>query len=261
MTAVVTPTVSTQRVGRVLVATLCRPPVNALNDALLAALDAVIDQAVGEDDLAVLHLRSEQRAFCAGADLALMHACFATPQGPDEMTAVVRRMQQLFMRLETAPVVSIAEIATTALGGGLELALACDLRVAAVEARLGLPEARLGLVPGAGGTQRLTRLCGAGVARRLILGAEVVSGAQAEPLGLVQWARPAAELSAWTAELAARVAANPRAALAANKQCIAAATDPGRDGYAEELAATRRLYDHPETRRKVASFLTPRKKD
>jgi enoyl-CoA hydratase/carnithine racemase len=259
--AVLLAPVTSARVGRVLVLTLARPPVNAINEELVAALDAAIELAVADDGVAVLQLRSEQRAFCAGADLALMQTCFAAPQGPDRMTGLVRSMQRLFSRLEAAPFVTLAEIGSTALGGGLELALACDLRVAALDARLGLPEARLGLVPGAGGTQRLTRLCGPGVASRLILGAEIISGEQAEALGLVQWAQPATELAAWTAALAARLAAHPRAALAANKRCIAAAGEPARDGYAEEVAATRSLYDHPETRRKVADFLTSRSKD
>jgi enoyl-CoA hydratase/carnithine racemase len=250
--------VRTEQSGRVLVATLSRPPVNALDDKLIAALDAVVDQAIEDSSIAVLHLRSDQRVFSAGADLALIEACFATPQGPDEMTDVVRHMQGLYWRLESAPLVTLAEIGSTALGGGLELALACDLRVAACEAKLGLPEAGLGLLPGAGGTQRLTRLCGPGLAKRLILGAEVIGGAEAERLGLVQWARPLAQLPAFARDIAARYAAMPKAALAANKRCIAAATDPERDGYADEIAETRRLYDHPETRHKVSAFLARR---
>ena len=246
---------SATRSGGVLVATLARSPVNALDGALIAQLDAVLDEATADEGVKVLHLRSAQRAFCAGADLALMSACFATPQGPDAMTDVVRAMQRLFARLASAPFVTLAEIGGAALGGGLELALACDLRVAAREARLGLPEAGLGLVPGAGGTQRLTRLCGPGVASRLILGAEVVDGEQAQALGIVQWAPPREQLADWTRTLAARIAKSPRAALAANKQCIAAALDPARDGFAEEIAHTRALYEHPETRRKVSAFL------
>ena len=251
--------VSTELIGRVLVATLSRSPVNALDDRLIAALHAVVDWAVANDDVAVLHLRSDQRVFSAGADLALIQACFATRQGPDAMIEVVRHMQLLYQRLEAAPMVTLAEIETTALGGGLELALACDLRVASLDARLGLTESRLGLLPGAGGTQRLTRLCGPGVAKRLILGAEVIDGIEAERLGIVHWARPRGELAVWTRELAARFAAAPKAALAANKRCIAAATDPQRDGYADELTETRALYEHPETRRKVADFLARRK--
>jgi len=246
---------SLERLGRVAVATLSRPPVNALDDALIARFEEVLDQVAEDDGVTVLHLRSAHKAFCAGADLALMRASLATADGPDAMLAVVTRMQRLFERVETAPVVTIAEIGGAALGGGMELALACDLRVAAAEARLGLPEASLGLVPGAGGTQRLTRLCGRGIAARLILGAEVIDGAQAERLGLVQWARPGAQLAEWTRELAARAAALPKAALVAAKSCIAAHGDPGRDGFAEELAATRRLYAHPETRHRVSEFL------
>lgn len=249
---------TTERCGRVLVVTLARPPVNALNDELIAALDAAVDEACADDTLAVLHLRSEQRVFCAGADLALMRHSLATPQGPQAMTDVVQRMQRLFMRLETAPLVTLAEIGGAALGGGLEMALACDLRVAALDARLGLPEASLGLVPGAGGTQRLTRLCGPGVAKRLILGAEVIDGAQAERLGLVQWARPGAELAACASELAAACAGSPKAALAASKRCIAAASEAQRDGYAEELRETRLLYEDAETRRRVSDFLARR---
>ena len=250
--------VLTEQIGRVLVATLSRPPVNALDDKLIAELDAVVERAIQDDDVAVLHLRSDQRVFSAGADLALIEACFATPQGPDAMTDVVRHMQRLYWRLESAPLVTLAEIGTTALGGGLELALACDLRVAALDARLGLPEARLGLLPGGGGTQRLTRLCGPGLAKRLILGAEVIDGAEAERLGLVQWVRPRDQLTAFASEIAARYAAMPKAALAANKRCIAAATDPARDGYADEISETRGLYDHAETRRKVSDFLAKR---
>ena len=250
--------VLTERIGRVLVATLARPPVNALDDRLIAALDATLDRAIDDDAVAVLQLRSEQRAFSAGADLSLIESCFATPQGPDAMTEVVREMQRLYARLESAPLVTLAEIGTQALGGGFELALACDLRVAANEARLGLPEARLGLLPGAGGTQRLTRLCGPGLAKRLILGAELVDGASAERLGLVQWAVPHAQLAYFAAQIAQRYAAMPKAALAANKRCIAAATDPERDGYADEIVETRRLYDHPDTRARVSDFLAAR---
>ena len=183
--------VSTAHIGRVLVATLSRPPVNALDDKLIAELDAVVDRAIEDEGIAVLHLRSDQRVFSAGADLALIEACFATPQGPDAMTDVVREMQRLYWRLESAPLGDAGrDRRRSRSAAGCELALACDLRVAALEARLGLPEARLGLLPGAGGTQRLTRLCGPGLAKRLILGAELIDGATAERLGLVQWAVP-----------------------------------------------------------------------
>ncbi|MBZ5529335.1 MAG: enoyl-CoA hydratase/isomerase family protein [Acidobacteriia bacterium] len=160
--------VTVERRGRVGVVSLARAPVNALNEDLLAELDRAVEEISSDEEISVLHLRSEQKAFCAGADLALMQSCFAGPAGAEAMIEVVRRMQRVFERIEAAPLLTIAEIAGAALGGGLELALACDLRVAAQEAKLGLPEVQLGLVPGAGGTQRLTRLCGRGIASRLI---------------------------------------------------------------------------------------------
>ena len=244
-----------QRVGRVAVATLSRPPVNALDDALIARLDAVLGRFVDDQEVTVLHIRSDQKAFCAGADLALMQSCFGSAEGPGAMLALVSRMQRLFERIEAAPIVTLAEIGGAALGGGLELALACDIRIAAAEAKLGLPEVSLGLVPGAGGTQRLARLCGRGTAERLILGAEVIEGAEAERLGIVQWVRPRAQLADSARDAAARLAALPKAALAAAKHCIRAQADPATDGFAAELAATRRLYDHPETRHRISEFL------
>lgn len=247
---------ATERVGRVMVATLSRPPVNALDAKLIARLDAALDEAIADPEITVLHIRSDYKTFCAGADLALMQSCLDSPEGRDAMVEVVLRMQRLFMRLENAAVVTLAEIGGAAMGGGLELALACDLRVAAVEARLGLPEVRLGLLPAAGGTQRLTRLCGEGTAKRLILGAELIDGTEALRLGLVQWIRPYEQLARWTRELAAHLAGMPRAALGAGKRCIAAVHDPACDGFAAEIAATRALYDDPETRRKVSAFLT-----
>lgn len=249
------PLVHQSRGAGVLTLTLSRPPVNALDDALVDALQGALEAACADSRITVVHLRSAGRVFCAGADLALMAQSIATPQGLERMLALVARLQRLAARLESAPVVTLAEIGGAALGGGFELALACDLRIAAYEARLGLPEAGLGLLAAAGGTQRLTRLVGPGIAKRLILGAETLDGAAAERLGLVQWAVPRAGLAEAAGALAERIAALPRPALGAGKECIAAALDDARDGFAEEIAHTRRLYQQPATRDRVAAFL------
>ncbi|MGE5169087.1 MAG: enoyl-CoA hydratase/isomerase family protein [Rudaea sp.] len=246
-----------ERRGATLVATLARPPVNAIDDALLARLDALVGEAESDASVSVVHLRGSERAFCAGADLAVMRTCLSGA-GSETMVGFVRKMQRAFARLEHAPFVTLAEIEGAAFGGGLELALACDLRVAAQDARLGLPEVGLGLLPAAGGTQRLTALCGAAVARRLILGAETIDGAEALRLGVVQWARPASELAEWTGQLAARIAAYPRDALAASKRCILLATQSSSPGFAAEIAATRRLYASPQTLERVSAFLERR---
>ena len=175
--------------------------------------------------------------------------------GPDRMYAYVAGIQRLYFRIEALPQVVMAEIGGAAMGGGFELALACDLRIAANEAKVGLPEARLGLIPGAGGTQRLTRLCGPALVKRLILGAEVLDGATAATLGVVHWSAPRAELSARASEIAKRIADLPPAALAASKACIAAAYEPGRGGYTDELEFTRSLLTNPDTQKRVQAFL------
>ncbi len=239
------------------IATLClsRPPVNAINEEWVRSFSGILDDLSGPSSWSVLYLISDQKVFCAGADLAEVRDHVNAAGGPDRMYAYVAGIQRLYRRIEQLSQVTIAEIGGAAMGGGLELALACDLRIAATDAKLGLPEARLGLIPGAGGTQRLTKLCGRSVAARLILGAEIVDGSVAHELGLVQWAVPPAELRARSLEIAGRIAALPAAALAWSKTCIAAACEPGGDGYHDELEGTRRLLTNTETRQRVEAFL------
>jgi enoyl-CoA hydratase/carnithine racemase len=240
--------------SRIATLTLQRPPVNAVSTEWLALFERTLDELSRRDDWHVLHVRSAEKVFCAGADLEQIAARLLAPDGPEQTLVFVAAMQRLYARLEALPQITLAEIGGAALGGGLELALACDLRVIALEAKVGLPEARLGLLPGAGGTQRLTRLCGAAVAKRLILGTEVVDGATAAALGIAQWAVPRTELAARARAIAAQVAEQPPSALAACKSCIAAAGEPGRGGYFDEIEHTRRLVTHPETRRRVEAF-------
>ncbi len=239
----------------VITLTLSSPPANAISEEWLRGFEAKLDEFTRESHFKVLHIRSDQKIFCAGADLKEVRARMDMADGPDRMFAYVAGIQRLYARIEALPQVTLAEIGGAALGGGFELALSCDLRVAANEAKVGLPEARLGLIPGAGGTQRLTRLCGPALSKRLILGAEVLDGATAASLGLVHWAGPRAELPARAAEIAKRIADLPAAALAACKACIAAAGQPGTGGYAVELEVTRQLLRNPETRQRVDAFL------
>jgi len=235
------------------------PPVNAISDDVIALLDAKLDELAARSDWKILHLRSDQNVFCAGADLTEVRARFDAPDGPDRTHHYVTRLQRLYRRIELLPQVTLAEIGGAAMGGGLELALACDLRIVALDAKLGLPEARLGLIPGAGGTQRLTRLCGRAVASRLILTAEVIEGADALRMGVAQWAAPRDEVETVAAAIAKRVAALPAAALRACKACIGTAAEPGEAGYLLEAEETRQLSTNPETRERVAAFLAGRR--
>lgn len=241
--------------GGVTTLTLEHPPVNAIGEAWLRRFDAALDRISANGSCAVVHIRSAQKVFCAGADLKEMRERMAARDGADRTYAFVAAIQRLYARIECLPQVTVAEIGGAALGGGLELALACDLRIAAEEAKLGLPEVRLGLIPGAGGTQRLTRLCGPAVAARLILGAEVLSGAAARDLGIVHWSEPRSALAARAAEIVRGIAGLPPKALAASKACIAAAGWRDRGGFVDELEFTRLLFDDEETRRRVEAFL------
>ena len=147
-----------------------REPVNAINEEWIDRLDRLLDTYEAREEIRVLRFRSRLKVFCAGADIDMLAERLSTPSGIDAMIQTVRRMQALYARIEQSPLVSIAEINGAALGGGFELALACDIRVASETAKIGLPEARHGLLPGAGGSQPLTKLFGAALARRMILG-------------------------------------------------------------------------------------------
>jgi len=240
---------------RVATLTLCRPPVNALNEEWGEAFERELDGLERRDDWTVLHLRSTQKVFAAGADLAQIHSWTTLDTPGGRLAAYIGRLQRAFQRLERLPRVTLAEIGGAALGGGFELALSCDLRMAAVEAKLGLPEVGLGLIPGLGGTQRLTRLAGAGVASRMILGAEPVDGATALQLGLVQWALPREQLPEAAAALARRIAGLPRPALAVAKELVAAAGSQDLRGFALEREAGGHLLDTPEAKALIGAFL------
>lgn len=240
--------------GAVTTLTMGRPPVNAIDARFVAEFEKALD-AVEQAEPTALVIRSSQRAFCAGADLSLIQRYFGEPDGTASMVAYVKTLHRLFRRVETLPAVTLAAVAGPALGGGLELTLACDLRIVTQSARLGLPEARVGMIPGAGGTQRLTRLCGQGTASRLILGGDVVDGAEAHRLGLAQWVVPDAELDAAIHAISERIGGLSRAALTASKDCILASFDPAVDGYARELEKPVVLMRNADSRRRVEGFL------
>jgi enoyl-CoA hydratase/carnithine racemase len=243
--------------GAVSTLTLRRPPVNAIDPAFVTAFHAALDEVDAHQPTLVV-IRSEQRCFCAGADLGLIRACFDEPGGVERMVAYVRSLHVLFDRIEALPAVTLACIAGPALGGGLELALACDLRIATTSAKLGLPEARVGMIPGAGGTQRLPRLAGPGVAARLVLSADVVDGGEAQRLGIVQWAVDASAFEGEIARIVDRVGGLSREALAASKHCLRAVFEPGTNGFERELQQPLALMRSPDSKQRIAQFFAPK---
>lgn len=242
-----------EKQGKVAVLTLNRPPVNAVNQEWMVRFNAILDDLEKAEDIGVVRIRSALKVFCAGFDIGLIKE-HLEGGGPDAQIVDTRKLQDVYNRIERLPQVVIAEINGAAMGGGLEMALCCDLRLAANEAKMGLPEATLGQVPGAGGTQRLTRLCGKGTAARIILACEVVDGVTAKELGIVNWAVPAADLDAEGAALAERIAVHPPATLQASKRCIAAQGDAAVDGFALEMELNHGLLGTPETAALVNAF-------
>ena len=247
-----------EELGPIVRITMQREPVNAISNEFVAGFMQVLDDLANKQDMSVLHLRSNQKAFCAGADLAQVQSRFAMEDGADVMVQDIRGFHQLFDRIEALPCVTLAEIGGSALGGGFELALACDLRMASISAKMGLPEAKLGLIPGAGGTQRLTRLCGLGTATRIILACEVVDGATACQLGMVQWAVASGELPQQAMALAQRMAELSAPALRVAKRCITQAAELAAEGFEAELQGIHALVTTVEAQTRIKAFLAPR---
>jgi enoyl-CoA hydratase len=189
----------------VAVLTVNRPKVlNALNAETIAELDAAISQLAADSEVrAVVLTGAGEKAFVAGADINELAR--STPVSGRE-TAL--RGQSVLGRLETMGKPVLAAINGFALGGGLELALACHLRLAVEEAKLGLPEVKLGIIPGYGGTQRLARLVGKGRALEWILSGEMMDAAEAHRIGLVNRVFPRAELLPGAEALLRKILAN-----------------------------------------------------
>jgi enoyl-CoA hydratase len=166
----------------VAVVTVCRPQaMNALNSRFFEEMDALVAEIAGRADIKAVVITGDGKSFVAGADIAEM-----VGKGPDEARAFSQLGQRTFRSLELLEKPVIAAVNGFALGGGCELALACDFRIASSKAKFGQPEVNLGLIPGYAATQRLPRLIGLGSALYLLLTAEIIGADDALRLGLVQ---------------------------------------------------------------------------
>jgi len=203
------------RDGWVATLTLSRPPVNALSQELVAELADAVGVLAGHDSVSVVVIRSDQRHFCVGADLKERAAI-----APDQVSGAVTAIRDCFDAIARLPQPIIAAVQGSALGGGAELALACDLRVMADDVRFGFSEVSLGIIPGAGGTQRLPRLIGLSKAKELIFSARILDSAQCLELGLADRVVPRAELDQAARSYAGELARNAPLALRAAKQAI-----------------------------------------
>ena len=242
--------------GRVAILTVDRPDkLNALNqqvrDEMLAHLEAIeTDDGIG----AVVVTGTGEKSFIAGADIGEFEG--RSPFDQRQAMASPR----IFDVMASFPKPVIAMINGFCLGGGCELAMSCDLRIASDTARFGQPEIKLGLIPGGGGTQRLPRLVGMGHAMRLILSGDMVPAAEAKEIGLVEMVVPAAELREKTLELAGKIASMSPLTLKVAKQALRASEKLSiEDGIAYERDLFCLCFSTEDKEEGVDAFLNKRK--
>ena len=237
--------------GAVALAWLDHPPANALSPDAVDALRRVWDAVTGSGVRALVIASANPRLFCAGADIKAF-----TAMDDASGRAYVAGTHELLRAFERSSIVTVAAVNGLALGGGCELAMACDLRIAAASARFGQPEIKLGIIPGFGGTQRLARLVGQAKALELNLVGDPIRAQEAEVLGLANRVVPDEELLESALELAETLAAQAPLAVAAIKQL--SAHDDLDAGLAAEQGAFAEVFASADAREGIAAFLEKR---
>jgi enoyl-CoA hydratase len=248
--------VSTERRDAVALVTIDNPPMNALSSALLDELEAEIDALDADDAVRVVVLRGAgERAFVAGADIKEFPALRESASEGGS----ARGIQRLGHRMDAARTPFVAAIRGFCLGGGLELAMCCDVRVCADDATLGQPEIKLGLIPGGGGTQRLPRLVGAGRAMFLNLTGDFVDAETAHAWGLVEKVVPVAELEDVAQAIAGRIASQSPHAVAVLRELARTTRDlPLEEGLRREAEGFARCLRSEDGTEGVAAFIEKR---
>jgi enoyl-CoA hydratase len=243
--------------GQVAHLELDNPPMNLITDQLLTELDAALatlEAAAAGDVRAVVITGAGERAFSAGSDVNAFESHTGAAGRPH-----FTREEAAMSRLARLPMPTIAAIEANALGGGLELALACDIRVASERAHLGLPEVRLAVTPGAGGTQRLARVVGVGRAKELTLTGRVIDAYEAEQIGLVNRVAGTGHAREAADEIAAEVAERGPLAVREVKRLIDQSTELDIDaGIAAEIDASERVFNSEDMREGVRAFFDKR---
>lgn len=241
--------------GIVTVVRLNRPPLNLVSGDLIESLDAALAAIEADHRIrAVVLASSSDKAFCAGSDIKE----FPALQGRVGEGKLIQE-NAAYDRLAALPVPTVAALEGDALGGGLELALCCDLRVGSDRARFGLPELRLGVIPGSGGTQRLPRLIGLARAKEMILLGEIIDAQRALEIGLLTRTAPAGNAEAFALQLAETIATRgPIAAREAKRLLDVSWGTSQAEGQALDLAASERVFASDDMVEGAAAFLEKR---
>ncbi len=233
---------------------LANPPANQLGRSLLDGLEAATDEFESSAARALIVCSKLDGFFAAGADIKFMVSA-----GRTAFEAYGADLRAVLDRIAALDRPSIAAIEGRALGGGLELALACTMRIGSASARLGLPETKLGLIPGAGGTQRLPRLVCRGRALDMMLTAREVPAAEALAIGLLDRVTEPGGALKQALELAGQFGVMSRPALTAVLNCVDNAAElPLAEGMAREAARVTDLFDSPDAREGLAAFVAKR---
>lgn len=243
--------------NKIAVVTLNRPQaLNALNKELLSELSSFLDEAEKNHEIRVIILTgSGEKSFVAGADIKE----FSDFNGQQGELLAREGQDKVFNKVENLSKPVIAAVNGFALGGGLELAMSADFRIASENARLGLPEVTLGLIPGYGGTQRLPKLVGKGQAAQMIFTAEMISAQRAYEIGLVNEVVPQSELLDRAKAIASKISANSSTAIAKAIQTVNASDSP--EGFDMEIKGFGELFDSADFKEGVSAFMEKRKPD
>ncbi|MFB4165830.1 enoyl-CoA hydratase [Alteribacillus sp. JSM 102045] len=245
-----------KREGSIAILTFNRPPANALSRAVITELSEALDELETNEEVKVIILHGDGKFFAAGADIKE----FTQVENGKEFSELARQGQILFDRLEALTKPVIAAIHGAALGGGLELAMACHLRIAADDAKLGLPELSLGLIPGFAGTQRLPDLVGRAKAAEMLLTGEPITGEEAERWGLVNGACPPDQVLEKAKKLAEKAASKSGVTIKMVMELLQfSKRNEFSDGVQKEAELFGKAYDSHDGKEGIHAFLEKRK--
>ncbi|MBY7143218.1 enoyl-CoA hydratase [Virgibacillus sp. NKC19-3] len=236
--------------------TIQSPPANALSSTLLTDLAKHLDHVEQDTTIKAVVVKGEGKFFSAGADIKE----FTSLQNTSDLKSLSNRGQQLFDRIEHFSIPVIASVHGAALGGGLELAMACHIRIVTENAKLGLPEVMLGIIPGFAGTQRLPQYVGLNKAYEMILTGEPISGSEAHTFGLVNHVVTDEELDSKTSKLAEKIVAKSKLTIN-SVMCLIpyAKTEQFSEGVQAEAEAFSEIFDSEDAKEGIQAFIDKRK--